>query len=316
MTQFNLKESKRAHGQYFTVNKNPFQLTPFIEWATEIGLSDRTILEPFAGANHIIRSLQELDLCNDFVSYDIDPSDSQVKVRDTVKSFPKGVDVCITNPPWLARNSATRRKLPYPDCPYDDLYKLCLKLCLTHCKYVAALIPASYLQSNLFRERLRTYILLHDVLFNDTENPVCLALFGGEQSSPTKIYYDEKFIGNLTELQAKIPTPKTRKPIKFNDPNGKLGFLSFDNTRHRSIRFCDAAEIESYEIKVSSRFITRISGDFGNIPELIPKLNQSIDQYRDETSDLFLTPFKGIRSDGQYRRRMFFSQARTFINSI
>ena len=316
MKGLNFDETKRAHGQYFTTRQNPFQLPPFIDWATNIGLSERTILEPFAGANHIIRSLQELDLCNHFVSYDINPSVYEVEARDTVQSFPKGFDVCITNPPWLAKNSATRRKLPYPDCQYDDLYKLCLMLCLSHCKYVAALIPASYLQSNLFRERLQSYILLHDMLFNDTENPVCLALFGSERCNTTTIYYDDKFVGHLADLEASTPSPKKKRTIKFNDPIGRLGFISFDNTRNRSIRFCDTDEIKSYEIKISSRFITRISGDFGDVSQIIPKLNQSINQYRDATSDLFLTPFKGMRRDGQYRRRMFYSQARAFIDTI
>jgi len=308
-------EKKRANGQYFTISNNPFKLQAFTTWARDIGRPERTILEPFAGANNIVRSLQELNLCNDFLSYDIEPADREVQAKDTLRSFPSGFDVCITNPPWLAKNSATRRNLPYPDCQYDDIYKYCLELCLMNCEYVAALIPASFMQSTLFRERLRPYVLLHDIVFNDTENPVCLALFNGCQCANTEIYYDDQFIGNLDELQARIPIPKTNKNIRFNDPNGDLGFISFDNTRGRSIRFCDSTEIDQYEIKVSSRFITRISGDLGDLTDLIPKLNDRLNQFRDETCDLFLTPFKGIRDDGQYRRRMFFSQARCFINA-
>ena len=307
-------DSKRTHGRYFTVSNNPFKLPGFVEWATRIGLPKRKVLEPFAGANHIVRSLQELDLCYDFQSYDINPSCNEVKLRDTIQSFPKGFDVCITNPPWLAKNSATRRRLPYPTCQYDDLYKHCLELCLNNCQFVAAVIPASYLQSGLFQERLQTFILLHDIIFKETENPVCLALFGNEPCEDTDIYYDERYIGRLTELSLKIPRPITKRNIRFNDPKGELGFISFDNTRCRSIRFCSADEIDDYEIKASSRFITRIGGEFEEVTSLIPKLNQRIDRFRDETYDLFLTPFKGIREDGEYRRRMFFSQARQFID--
>ncbi len=310
-----MNDAKRSRGQFFTI-KNPFALSVFADWARLAGLPNRKILEPFAGANHIIKSLQGLSLCNDFASFDIAPADSDVKSQDTLASFPKGYEVCITNPPWLARNSATRRHLPYPKCQYDNLYKLCLDLCLANCEFVAALIPASYLQSGLFRDRLHTYILLHDLIFDDTENPVCLALFTGDgQHNSTDVYYDDQPVGKLNELLSKIPVPMNDKEVRFNDPQGSLGFISFDNTRERSIRFCEVDEIKEYEIKVSSRFITRISGDFRVNRVLIDRLNDMITQFRDETSDLFLTPFKGIRDDGQYRRRMFFSQARRFINA-
>lgn len=231
-------------------------------------------------------------------------------------SFPTGYDVCVTNPPWLARNSATRRNLPYPTCKYDDIYKYCLESCLKHCEFVAALIPASFLQSGLFRERLSTYILLHKLIFNETENPVCLALFTGSKDQSTRVFYDDEFIGELDALSANIPQAKTDRRVRFNDPQGTLGFISFDNTRTRTIRFCDVHEIADYEIKESSRFITRINGEFQGIPNLLKRLNSLLTTYRDDTRDLFLTPFKGIRDDGQYRRRMFFSQARMLINAV
>ena len=306
--------AKRANGQFYTLG-NPFALSPFQEWAEEVSLGDSHILEPFAGANHIINSLQKLDLCNGFTSYDIEPADKFVQFRDTIDHFPKGFETCVTNPPWLARNSATRRKLPYPNTAYDDLYKHCLELCLFYCKHVAALIPASFLQSGLFRERLCSYILLHDRgMFNDTDNPVCLALFNTQKNSRIKIHYDNEFVGYLDELESMIPAPIQRRRVRFNDPEGNLGFISFDNVRKPSIRFCEVNEIKDYPIKVSSRFFTRISGEFDEIPNLVKNLNRRIEDFRQNTQDLFLTPFKGIRKDGRYRRRMEFVLARRFIN--
>ena len=137
---------KRSKGQYYTQG-NPFTLNPFLEWSEQISLSSKIVLEPFAGSNNIVKSLQQTGLCNQFSSYDIEPADSFVEQRDTIKSFPQGFEVCVTNPPWLARNSATRRGLDYPNTIHDDLYKHCLELCLLNCEHVAALIPASYLQS-------------------------------------------------------------------------------------------------------------------------------------------------------------------------
>ena len=309
-----MTDSKRSNGQYFTA-RNPFRCPAFLAWAERLDLPRQRILEPFAGANDIIRSLQDLELCTDFASYDIRPAHDQVRPRDTLREFPSGFAVCVTNPPWLARNSATRRGLPFPDCRYDNMYKHCLELCLRNCAHVAALLPASFLQSGLFRHRLQAYVLLHAPLFRDTENPVCLALFGSGTSADADIHYDNEFIGTLTALEQHCPRGNRDRHVRFNDPAGALGFVSFDNTRGRSIRFCPADEIAEHEIKVSSRFITRISGDLGDVSKLVVRLNGMLDEYRDATRDLFLTPFKGIRDDGQYRRRMFFSQARRFVDA-
>lgn len=309
------KVDKRAHGQYYTIG-NPFSLRPFLDWSEQIALPSKRILEPFAGSNNIIKALKKNGLCKQFSSYDIVPADRKVMQRDTIQFFPEGFDVCITNPPWLARNSATRRGLDFPNNNHDDLYKHCLELCLRNCSYVAALIPASFLQSGLFRQRLSDYILLHDRgMFNDTDNPVCLALFGAGISSSVNIYYDNTFIGHLQDLECKIPMPIRNRHIRFNDPAGKLGFVSFDSVYKASIRFCEVEEIKEYPVKVSSRFFTRIGGEFGNVPEVIDNLNRRLEAFRKETHDVFLTPFKGIRKDGRYRRRMEFALARIFINA-
>lgn len=309
-----LTDTKRANGRFYT-RGNPFDLRPFHSWAENANLKNTRLLEPFAGANHIVKSLQSLGLCNDFVAYDVEPNDDQVLSRDTIKKFPTDFGVCVTNPPWLARNSATRRGLPYPTTKYDDMYKHCLELCLGNCDYVAALLPASFLHSGILRARLTTYILLHDALFMDTDNPVCLALFEKQNTSDVEIYYDHKPIGKLNKLEKHVPAHAINKNVRFNDVSGELGFISFDNTRNPSIRFCPRDELTNYKIRESSRFITMISGNFRVDDSLIKRLNERITEFRARTKDVFLTPFKGIRSDGQYRRRMDFHLTRRFINA-
>ena len=306
--------SRRARGRFYTAG-NPFTLAPFRDWANRAGLPSQRVLEPFAGAGGLIRMLRELSLCGDFAAYDIDPADRAVRRRDTLADFPSGFAVCVTNPPWLARNSATRRGLPYPGGAYDDLYKRCLELCLAHCPHVAALVPASFLQSGLFRERLEHYILLHRLLFDDTENPVCLALFGPEPTATVHIHHDGEYVGDLRALARRLPVEKRQRGLRFNDPGGALGFISFDDTRRPSIRFCGADEIRDYSIKTSSRFVTRIGGCGRVTPARVARLNRSINAFRRDTADVFLTPFKGLRRDGQYRRRMEFALARRFLNA-
>ena len=185
------EERKRQYGSYYTLH-SPFDTAPFRQWAEAAGIKDGTVLEPFAGLNNIVRMLQDAGLCSRFACYDIaarrggvgrrrgplQPQSSgrrgdgrgddnaaaamiKIKRRDTLKSFPPGYDTCITNPPWLARNSARRRNLTF-DVPrrYDDVYKYALELALEHCPFVAFIIPATFLRTGLFRDRLESFVLL------------------------------------------------------------------------------------------------------------------------------------------------------------
>ena len=308
--------TKREQGRYYTEG-NPFVLKPFVHWAKKINLKDRVVLEPFAGANNIITALQQQGYAQTYNSFDIQPATRDVIKKDTLKKFPLGFDVAITNPPWLAKNSARRRGLEFPITLYDDLYKHCLELMLKKCEFVGALVPATFLQSNLFQERLDSFIVLHNKqIFLDTENPVGLALFNNT-TTKTKIYHDNTFIGYLTSLKQYLPKPTKTAEVRFNEPKGKIGFIAFDNTKYRSIRFVKGEEINSCRIKHTTRMITRISVDMEqshiNENELIERLNNDIDILRTNTSDVFLTPFKGLRQDGYYRRRMEYSLAKQLI---
>ena len=306
---------KRQIGQYYT-RGNPFTLEPFRAWAQKAHLRDRKVLEPFAGSNNIIRALQEVGYAKGFASFDICPADKDVVCRDTLEYFPKEFTVCITNPPWLAKNSAHRRGLTYPETSHDDLYKHALDICLQNCPYVGALIPATFLQSRLFLERLDSVIFLHDKgMFSDTENPVCLALFT-ERSNDVDIFFDSEFVGSLAELSKNLPSGDGKyRELTFNHPDGKLGFVAFDDTSGPSIRFCRGEELSDYIISNTSRMITRINGNFSNLSSLIYVLNKELEFFRYSTKDVFLTPFKGLRKDGRYRRRMDYQLARDFISN-
>lgn len=310
-----LQSKKRQHGQFYTVG-NPFLLAPFTNWVERHAIRDEKVLEPFAGANNLINALRETKMADTAASFDIAPHNPEVLYRDTLNDFPQGYKVCVTNPPWLAKNSAKRRGLDFPISPFDDLYKHSLDLCLQNCDYVAALIPATFLQSREFRNRLETVIFLHDQrMFTDTENPVCLALFGLNLTTSIEIFDDEERIGLLHELEKSLPEKTRTIEMVFNHPNGALGFVAFDNTHAPSIRFCSGEELERYDIGFSTRMITRIHGDFENLPTAIDILNEKLGQFRDQTGDIFLTPFKGLRKDGKYRRRMDYRLARKFIEA-
>ena len=252
---------KRQHGRYYTI-ANPFGHPAFADWAASCQLARHTVLEPFAGENSLITHLQGMGLARRFAAFDIAPAAAEVRTRDTLADFPAGFDICITNPPWLAKNSATVRGLPFPETDYDDLYKLALELCLTHCSWVAALVPESFIRSGLFHHRLTDFISVRQRLFADTAHPVGLALFGPPHPGPPDfhLWSGEQFLGNWQGLRASwLPAISRRgAAIVFNDPAGNLGLIAFDNVREASIRFCEVEEIADYAVKQTSRFITRI----------------------------------------------------------
>ena len=303
-------DNKRAEGRFYT-KQNPFDCAPFKQWAARADLPKEKILEPFAGSNNLIKMLQAANLCKSFAAFDIVPGDKQVAYRDTLRSFPKNFNVCVTNPPWLAKNSATRRGLPFPSTKYDDLYKHCLSLSLLHCGYVAILLPESFIRTNLFVRRLSAFISLSANMFEETEHPVGLALFEPRPKAEPIIYRGAKKLGCLSELRRHLPPVADRNGVVFNAPDGNLGLLALDNNYKASIRFCPSDELQNYEVKESCRAITKI-----RVPGLprISSYNKFISDLRQKTEDVFLTAYRGIRKDGRYRRRLDYGLARDIIN--
>lgn len=302
--------NKRNLGQYFT-KENVFDNPAFKEWSEECDLYNQTVLEPFAGSNNLIDMLG----LTKFRSFDIEPKNERVEKRDTIADFPKGYKVCITNPPYLSKNSATRRGLAYHNTTHDDLYKYALSLCLQRCEYVAAIIPMSFLHCDELKERLCSYVMLNKKVFDDTDHPVCLALFSHRVKfsvSDIKLFDNNEFIGtlkNIKKIGANVIRSErlTVNTIKFNAKNGKLGLIAIDNTKEASIRFCFGDEIDEKMIKSSSRNITKIDIGIDVTQELIDILNAKLKIYREITHDVFLNPFKGLRKDGKTRRRIRFS---------
>ena len=260
--------------------------------------------------------LQDEGYTFDFVSYDVNPGSSEVKKRDTIQNFPKGNKLIITNPPYLAKNSACRKKIDFVTTKYDDLYKLCLEIMLKNCDYVGAIIPASFINADLFLDRLHSYTLLSSQMFADTENPVCLALFSPHKSNYVYLYENDKYVGELHSLKKQVEEILTNKnsptTITFNNKQGNLGLRAIDGTRSPSIAFIDAQLVPSSKIKVSSRHLTRI-----HISQEINLnlLNEKLKKLREITNDFFLTPFRGLRKDGKFRRRLDFQLARKIIES-
>ncbi|MDR0950928.1 MAG: hypothetical protein LBM13_04805 [Candidatus Ancillula sp.] len=229
----------------------------------------------------------------------------------------------------MAKNSATRNGLNYYDQNnYDDLYKYCLEVMLTKYDFVAAIIPESFLTANIFHEKLFAVISLTTQMFDDTECPVCLALWVSVTAKRNEgielmnfyVYDKEELIGRYSELVSKSQCINSTKKIKLktNDKNGKIGLRGVDNTKNESIRFINGEEIDPNLIKNTSRAITRISVPYNlskdDYLKIIKEANIILKEYRKVTHDVFMTSFKGLREDGKYRRRLDFKTAKKIIN--
>ena len=310
-----IAQLKGGSGRFYTENtqgNNPFAHDAFLEWAQKAGLPSNTLLEPFAGRNSIVDLLRSMNLCHNFDAYDIHPAHGDVKFRDTLTDFPVGYEVCVSNPPWLARNVATRNRLQFPDGDYQDLYQYCLDRCLTNCQWVALLLPESFIRTNLFRERLDDVISLTFETFRETTHPVALALFGPVEVSDTRVWSGNRLIGHLSDIEGSKPEIHPDNPVKFNDPQGNVGLFALDNTREASIRFCEPDELGNYRVLHSSRAITKIQTPQPRIKEW----NDFLQDFRQQTCDVLLTPYRGLRADGMYRRRLDYDLARRIIQNV
>ena len=201
----------------------------------------------------------------------------------------------------VGKNSATVRGFRFPDCHYDDIYKLALERCLDNYIYVAALFPESFITENLFQERLKSFVSLTSGFFENTQHPVGFAMFNQENSKDVVVWSDNTKIGKLFFLKSIKPaTKECGVKVKFNQPSGNVGLIALDNTFEPSIRFCDVSDLKNYKVKPTVRHITKLK-----VAEeiWISDWNQVLNNVRKKTYDVLMTCYNGIRRDGMYRRR-------------
>jgi len=322
-------DNKRERGQFYTA-VNAFNHDAFHRWLKGIqGFPDLKVVEPFAGANNIVQMLDDLGYgLLKWEAFDVAPEAQgenstriAVEQRDTLENYPEGFQVAITNPPYLAKNSAVRRGISFPETAYEDLYQLALEQMLSHTAYVAAIVPESFLTQGRFFSRLRVFISLPFKMFEDTETPVCLVLFGPEEHDDFAVWTGGSYLGTYRSLEQYLP--KSSCPDSrwvFNDPNGFIFLQAIDSSSGPSIGFCCASRAKAVVVKESSRSQTLIGWKGKQVltakeTELVvARANALIAIHRRETQDSFLTAFKGLRKDGQFRRRLDFKTARCFLD--
>lgn len=288
---------KITKGQYFTVH-NPFHGDLFSAWQKLLP-SNTTYLEPFAGAGNLFDFIP-----GTWSGFDIEPQHPAIAIRDTLKDFPKGFKVCITNPPYLARVSATRRNLNV-NLIYSDLYLDCLEQCLLHCDYVAAIIPSTFFNQPLFKERLFAWDKIDYELFTDTDAPVGVAYFVPEHVHVPLIGVN----GSLLDLKLSSVPTLGKSSLVFNPPDPTHTLIAIDTVNDQNIH------IKPYDgeiIKQTNRHIV----PFKNLPCSIDEINNLIDRWREATNDFYLTSFMSCMKSGKYRKRITFNNVHWLINLL
>lgn len=332
--------NKKILGQYYTVG-SPFNHELIKRWFDSIpDVEKASFAEPFAGANNIIYLFNKTFTVvknSQWTAYDIAPEavgenkvpDIKLIKRDTL-IFPVKANVVVTNPPYIAKNSASKNKFKIDFGIYSNLYEVSLEKILNNADYVCAIIPESFITRGIFKERLVGVISVTENLFDDTGIPVCVALWGKEKAEDFEIYCGNKKIGYSKELTVKLeklfPNKTSNLKVIFNNPQGLIGVQAIDNTKTASMKFVRGETILPERIKHTSRHITKISIldkatsqnviNQNNLDETIVALNSLLEKYRQETKDVFLTSTKGIRSDGKYRRRLDFKTIVMLIANI
>lgn len=318
-----MKEKKIKLGQFFTTKSN--WLKPqVVEFIKESGLN--VFYDPFAGRGDLLFQISQIFPNSLIKGLDIDENLEWEK-NDSLKKIPRLENsIIITNPPYLAKHSASRKKLNldnyFFNTKYDDIYLVALDRMLETNSITVCIIPESFINSNYSKkDYIYSITILEDNLFDDTETPICVVCFDNiiKDFSKIKIYKNDIYIGSLKDIQDIKLKPKKIIKINFNDLTGWLGLRAVDSSNDiDNIKF-DFKENIRYEwdnkIKSSSRHFSLINID---IPEkdkgeFIRRSNEILNNIRLKSNDIVLTPFKGNTKKGRRRRRLDFILARAIM---
>ncbi len=313
---------KRSLGQFFT--KNHFWLKGHI--VDFIKSTDRKIaFDPFAGNGDLLEAVRGIGF-SETKGFDIDENLNWT-INDSLLNIPKIKDaIIITNPPYLTNYSAKRKKIYsnvakyFSSCDYDDVYKLALHKCLESNDVGMVIVPETFINSRSPKNRLVSITIIEDMMFNDTENPICIICFNKEEKglSGIKMYKNDKYLGTLEDFENMRKKPKKNISIKFNSLDGQIALRAVDATNiNNPIQFISPENID-YDlstIKVSSRLITliKMDTDKGKLNKIIELSNEILQDFRKNSYDILLSPFKGNKKNGERRRRLDYKTARAIL---
>ena len=324
--------SKKQNLGQFNTKKDVWLRPHILEFIMDSGCD--TIVDPFAGKGDLLYLFPQ----HKRIGYDIDPNLSW-ELNDGLVDVPgHGNAIVVTNPPYLAKNSAKRNNFSsykyFKDNDYEDLYQIAIHRVLARYQKAVFIIPETYFQNGIFTSYLQSHTVIEENPFTDTDCPICVACFHTTNDfmaiagNNYDVYKNDEFLFNKNTLEDilwdfnfnrhgycawSVPSYN----ITFNDPNGNLGLRGVDGVYENDrIRFCRPEDLD-YDlnnIKESSRAITLIDVEGLNISDkFIEKANVLLQTLRHRTHDVVLSPFKNNNRLGQRRRRLDFKWARKIL---
>lgn len=323
----NANIKKKSLWQFFT-KKHSWLKQHIIEFirSTQTDI----VVDPFAGNGDIFLALTAEGI--DFqkrIWYDIDPL-LPWKHNDSLKKIPKIKNsIIITNPPYLTRYSAKRKGLLsdtisyyFNETKHSDLYQLAIEKCMQNDFWVM-IVPETFINSSFPKHRIVSITIIEEPIFSDTDTPICVICYDNVEKDYNKItiYKNETLLGNLQFYEDLRKLPNNICNIKFNSQKGQIALRAVDTTNpdrpisfmHRDIM---GKEYNLANIQYSSRLITLIeidNKDDAFIDTLIHKSNHILSQFRIESHDIVLSPFKGNKKNGERRRRLDYQTARAIL---
>lgn len=320
-----MEKKKRVLGQYFT--KADLWLKKQVK--KFIVDSNMTIAyDPFAGNGDILSAVKGIGQIKKTKGLDIDKKLGW-DYNDSLIDIPFVKDaIIITNPPYISNYSASRKKISksldkyFNNSCYDDVYLIALDRMIEKHKHVVAIVPETFINSSYkCKFLLNSITILEENPFDDTENPVVVACFDKELKDihDVKVYKNDKYINTLGNINDMRLMPTNNVKCSFNDKNGWLGIRCVDSTNPSNMLKFDFKDNIDYDwdkgIKVSSRLLTLVDLDIKKSKRqiFINCCNNILEDVRERTQDIILSPFKGNMKNGRRRRRLDFMTCRAII---
>lgn len=320
-----INAAKVSRGSYFTTNQ-AWMVKPVREFLVRaLASSGNKVLDPFAGDGHLLETVAAAFGSETF-GYDIvgrkwRKNDSLISIANPERA------VIVTNPPYLANHSATRKGVAtlvsqyFESSQRDNLYKIALDKCLEAADYVIAIVPETFLLATYPKHRLVLVSVIESDLFSDTAAPAVVACFA-PRTSRANVFIGAEPVGLLNQLLDLRKTDRRKDgkyKLMFNVPSGRIGLRAVDSADGKnSIAFMPSSEFfyKSGKVVGSSRLMTYIEipglSD-AKIEKTIKTANARLARIREQSQDLVLAPFKGNTKTGKRRRRLDYALARQLL---
>lgn len=317
-----IDETKTALGQFQTHATSWLlpQIVGFIKRRAPDILYD-----PFAGHGDLLRAAQHC-ISAEIHGLDIDPA-AGWPLNDSLRHIPRLTrSVIVTNPPYLAKHSAKRRRIhdavAERYATRNDLYQLALDQCQAACPYTVAIVPETLLNGDYPKMHFTSITILEDNPFRDTDCPTCVVCIDRKRrphANGPMIYIGAKEVGFLATLERARLHPNNRVRMAFNVKSGRIALRAVDlPSPGKPIAFMRRNELDypPQRIKASSRLVTFLEipdMDETQVDAVIAAANEQLARFRRATSDVLLSPFKGNTKQGKRRRRLDYYTARAII---